>query len=182
MELIDKTPQEQKFHMQMLIDVKSILDKHKITNILAGSGLLGIVRDSNLIPWSPGVILIVFFDQIKEKNDKIISDLKEKGFKITRNFKKAKNYKIRVDKGKFNIEITGYSNHKKYYFRSSGKRIKTIPKKYLQELGYIEFQGNKFTCPQNIDGFLTHLYGNWKIVVKSKNRHDYKAKTHTRYK
>jgi phosphorylcholine metabolism protein LicD len=180
--LTDKTPDQQNFHGKMLADVKLILDKHKVTNILSGSALLGIVRDGDLIPWSPGCILIVKFSDVKLKEFKIIDDLKSAGFKIKRHYKKSSNWKIRVDKGNYNIEITGYDKQRDHYFRSSGKRIKTIPLKYLDNLTKIKSKYGKFICPKDTAGFLTHLYGDWRTVIKSEVRHSYKAETHTRYK
>lgn len=178
----DKTKTQQDFHAKMLSDCKTILDKYNIKSILSGSALLGIIRDGDLIPWSPGCILIVDFDKIKRYQNKIIPDLKEKGFKITRHFKKRSNFKIRVDKKIFNIEITGYSHKKDFWWRSSGKRIKTIPDSFFKNTTDIEFKGCIYQAPEKIDKFLTHLYGNWRKVIKSEIRHSYKAQTHTRYK
>lgn len=179
----NKNKKQQKFHAQMLADVKETLDKFNVTSILSGSALLGIVRDGDLIPWSPGCILIVKFLEVKMVENKIKANLEKKGFKIKRHFKKVNNWKIRVDKGKFNIEITGYNYQKrKFWYRSSGKRIKTIPSKFLRNLKVIEFRGVKYNCPKDTDEFLTHLYGDWKKVIKSPVRSSYKAETHTRFK
>jgi phosphorylcholine metabolism protein LicD len=182
--LIDKTPKQQIFHAKMLEDVKETLDRYNVTSILSGSALLGIIRDGDLIPWSPGVILIVYYSKVKPVENKIKADLIKKGFRLTRHYKKAKNWKIRVDKKKWNVEIVGYdlSDNSKNYYRSSGKRIKIIPAKYFCFLKEIGFKGVIYKCPEDVDGFLTHLYGDWKKPIKSENRSSYKAKTHTRYK
>ncbi len=179
---IDKNPKQQKFHADMLADCKRVLDKYKVKSILSGSALLGVIRDNDLIPWSPGCILIVDFKEVKPFEDKIKGDLLKKGFRIARHFRKPGNWKIRADKNIINIEITGYNLKNHVYSRSSGKRIKVIPSRYLKNLIEIEFKGMKYNIPVDYEKFLTHLYGNWRKVIKSEIRHSYKAKSHTRYK
>jgi len=160
-----KTKQEQKLHAKMLQIVYAILQKHKITTLLTGSALLGIYRDRELRPNCMGIVLTAFYDEIKPKENDLIRDFKKSGLKISKHFKN-RNFKIRVKKGKLNIEICGYSKAAHYYYRQLSNKKKIIPIKLLEKpYNDLIFQGIKYQTPKNIEKYLEFIYNDWKTPV-----------------
>lgn len=172
-----KTEAQQAFHSRMLSRVRDILEKNNITAILTGSALLGARREGDLLAHCPGVVLSTFYDQIKPKEDKVISELKKAGFKIEKHFIN-RNYKIRISKKGLNVEICGYSEAKKYYYRKLQNKTKIIPKKLLlPPWGSIELRGKTYKTPHNIDKYLIFTYKNWKAKMTG-TPSSYKTKKH----
>ena len=178
-EIYEKTEEEQIIHAVMLSDCYFICAKHGLNPILSGGALLGAVRDKGLISWSMGAIIIVDSDIAIKKQDEILSDLEKSGLKITRHFRRRKNWKIRADIGILNIEIVGYFRQQKFFVRDTGTRLKIIPAHFFENLTSIELHGARYSCPADCDEYLTHLYGNWKTPIKSNNAGDYRASSHT---
>ena len=176
-----KTEKQQIFHAKMLSDIRDILEKNNITAILTGSALLGARREGDLLAHCPGVVLSTFYDQIKPKENSVISDLKNAGFKIEKHFIN-RNYKIRVSKKGLNAEICGYSEAKKYYYRKIQNKTKIIPKKLLSPpWGSIELRGKLYKTPHNIEKYLRYTYKNWKVKMTG-TPSSYKTNKHMRIK
>lgn len=163
----------------MIADCRDILNSHGITAILTNAALLGAFRDGDLIPHCYGAVLTTFRNEIKPKEKKVIEDLKQKGFKIVKHFINN-NYKIRVDKGKFNIEIVAYSEDDKCYYRQLKKKRKVIPKKLLKPpYTKIKLRGEVYDAPHNIKKFLRFMYVDWTVKLGSGSApSNYKTKSH----
>jgi len=176
---IYKTEKQQIFHAKMLADVKNILDKYKIICILTNSALLGAYRDGDMIHHCPGAVLTTFYDQIKPLEFKIIDDLKKAGFKIIKHFIN-KSWKLKVGKEGLNIEIVGYQDSKKFYFRQMKKKKKVIPKKLLTApYSKIKLRGVYYIAPRNIEKFLNYLYVDWTVKLTcAMSPSSYKTKNH----
>jgi len=178
--LKDKAEQEQVSHGKMLAECKNILESNGAPAILSGSALLGAYRDGDLVPWCYGAVLSSYKNNLQKNEDKIISDLKNSGFKIARHYT-GDNYKIRVDKGKFNIEIVGYIKNKKYFFRQLNDKKKIISKKFLlPPFGEIQLRGETYKTPADIEGFLEFIYQDWKTPTRSMSPSTYKNREHMR--
>ena len=176
-----KTEAEQIFHAKMLIDADKILRANKVPSILTNSALLGIYRDGNLIPWSMGVLLSTFYCDIAPKGGILLKAFRKAGFKISK-YWTGKNYKIRLKKGKFNVEIVGYQKGVKWHYRELSNKKKVIPIQYLDPpYRKLKFHGYKFIVPRDIEGLLTFLYGNWQTPIMSKSPGAYKTKEHMRH-
>jgi hypothetical protein len=164
---IYKTEKQQIFHAKMLSDVKNILDKYNIICILTNSALLGVYRDGDMIHHCPGAVLTTFYDQIKPLEFKIIEDLKKLNFKILKHFIN-KSWKLKVGKEGLNIEIVGYQESKKFYYRQMKRKKKVIPKKLLKPpFSKIKLRGVVYNAPPNIEKFLNYLYNDWTIKLTS---------------
>lgn len=179
----NKNEIEQIKHLEMLKDVKEILDNYKIINVLSGSALLGIYRDNELRPNCLGVTYNVFYDQIKSVEDEIKKELTKSGFKIERHFIN-RNWKIRASKGRLQIEICGYSAYgTNYYYRQLKKKQKLIPRKFMDETKILEFKGIKFNVPEDIESFLEFMYNDWETPVDNQTSPtNYKTKNFMRCK
>lgn len=174
--MIIKNEQEQQFHAEMLADVKKVLDKYSVTNILTGSALLGLTRDGDMIPWCPGAVLTVFADEIEKSIVQIKKDLEGLGFVCGKySFGKTK---LRVGKKNLNIEIVAYKKNNKYYYRNVGKRIKQYPQELLMPPhSKINLRGYEFNAPKDIIGFLEYTYTEWKTPMTGPPS-AYKTKKH----
>lgn len=177
--MIEKTEKQQQEHIDMLCEIKYILDNLGIKNILTGSALLGMTRDDDLIKWCYGAVLIVFIKDVIKIQEKIIDEIKKKKYKIKKFNKSKTGWKIRADKGILNIEIAGYFKDGNYYKRISNNRERKIPIKFLENLKKIKIRNNIFLCPAETENYLTHLYDNWRVPVKSEKR-NYRSKNFIR--
>lgn len=164
-----KTKKEQQNHLNMLIEITQLLNKYNIPALLTNSALLGAYRDGELIAHSLGVVISTFYDEIKPKEKIILSELKQDGFIIQKHFIN-RNWKIRVGKGRLNVEICGYSDGGDVWYRQLKNKRKVILKKFfMKPFGKIKLSGYEFNCPQDIEGFLNYLYNDWKIKLTSKS-------------
>lgn len=163
-----KTEEEQQFHADMLRDVYKILKKNKIPVILTNGALLSAYKTGDLFPHAMGAVLSTFRDIISQKDDILIKQFIKAGFKISKHFK-GKNYKLRVKKGKFNIEIVGYTRGEKYYYRQLKNKKKIIPLKYFDKsLKKIKLRDTIYITVSDIEGFLSFIYNDWKDDLKTK--------------
>jgi phosphorylcholine metabolism protein LicD len=179
--LYEKTEDDQKKHAAMLSACNVICKKHGLKPILSGSALLGIVRDGDMVPWSMGAVLIVDSEKAIKVDDKIINDLRAHGLKIKRYFREKENWKIRADAGKFNVEITGYYRLGDNYVRNTGTRYKIIPAHFFDgPLLDMDLRGTRYKTPWNLDGYLSHLYADWRTPNKSRHAGDFRNPEHAR--
>ena len=180
MELKDKTQQQQQEHAEFLHAVKNIIGSEGLTALLTGSALLGAHRDKDLIPWCWGAVLTVFTSELTDvKKENLIKKLKDSGYKIKKYYSMLKNFKIRIDKGPYNIEITGYNYRPGQFYRTLKRKEKVIPENLLlPPYSKIRVRGYKFTCPHCIESFLSFIYLDWKTVIRSARPAEYKSKLH----
>lgn len=178
--MTNKTEAEQIQHEKMLQEVKIILDKLKIKNVLTGSALLGFYRDGCLRPNCLGVLLTCAYNDVKPKENKITNRLVYAGFKIERHYKNE-NWKIRASKGRLQVEIVGYSFDGNIYYRKLKNKIKYFRKDFFDDVKEIEFNNFKYIVPNNIIEFLEYCYKDWKTPVnKECSPSNYKSENHMR--
>lgn len=65
-----------------LIDIKAILDKHKITFWLDSGSLLGVVRDGKMIEWDDDIDIATLTHSISTKIETISKELYAKGYNV----------------------------------------------------------------------------------------------------
>ena len=172
-----KTKKEHKQHLRMLIKCRDILNRNGVTPILTGSALLGARRGEGMVKDCMGAVLSTYYDEIKPKEKKIIKQLKKAGFKLRKRFVN-RNYKLRFDYGRINIEIIGYSYNGKYYYRKLSNKIKIVPKKFFTKpLSHIKIGTHGFLAPRNINEYLSFVYTNWRVKMTG-HPSSYKTKRH----
>lgn len=168
-------------HAKMLHAARNVLNKNGVLCLLTNSALLGAYRDEEMIPHAMGAVLTTFYNEIKPKSERIINELKEAGFKIQKHFVN-RNFKIRLARGRLNIEIVGYSlsENGKYYYRKLRKKKKVIPAKYLKKpYSKIKLYNYEFLAPGDIESFLSFMYVDWRMKLTKKcSPSKYKTKNH----
>ena len=175
MSLWDKTEDQQKQHAKMLDDCIKVLNNHNIYHYVSGSALIGYEREGDFIKWCPGIVLNVRTSQISIKQESIIKGLMENGFEIKRHFKGSRNWKIRIDKGLLNIEITGYFRNGENYYRKQGRIYKNIPAKLFDSIIKSQIRGVNIMIPEKHIEMLDHMYIDWRSPIRSKKHKKYKS-------
>ena len=65
-----------------------------------------------------------------------------------------------------------YSKKKDIFWRTD----LSIPSKFLLNLSKFNFLDRQFNCPNNVEEFLTFIYGNWKKPLRTSNKKVYLTK------
>lgn len=174
-----KNEAEQQFHAKMLYDAYKILKKNNIPAILTNGALLSAYKIGDLFPHSMGAVLSTFRDVIIQKDKILIKSFQKQGFKISKHFI-GLNYKLKIKKGKFNIEICGYTRGKDYYYRQLKNKKKVIPIKYLNPpYRKIKIRDYVFITTKYIEELLSFMYNDWKADLKSQSTPSgYKSNRH----
>ena len=168
----------------LLLDVAKSLDILSVNYWLEGGTLLGIKRESRLLPWDNDLDLSINSSEVSKIDDLIIN-LKSKNLRVrVRKFKKTTEFfnsgdiriiKIRnkrffnLLKGSVCLEIfVKYPEKEKTYWMI-GNTTKNVPSKYYAKLQSIKFKDYLFSIPMLTEEYLTYRYGDWKKPVKEWN-------------
>ncbi len=172
----------------LLFEVVDLLEKNDINYHLEGGTLLGLVRDTQLLPWDYDVDLS-FFPDDAEKFLTVSNSLFFKGYKVVKRrfkrdvfiFKKGDNRLLKVKpvllsvvkemipffrKIYVNLDIfVKYIDNAKVYWQAKEK-IMCVDKKYYASYETIEYLGRTFRVPNHYKEYLTEKYGDWSVPVK----------------
>jgi phosphorylcholine metabolism protein LicD len=168
----------------LLLDVVKSLDDLSVQYWLEGGTLLGIKRESRLLPWDNDLDLSINNSEL-DKIDNLIVDLKSKKLRVrVRKFNKASEFfnngdiriiKIRnkrffnLLKGKVCLEIfVKYPKQNNSYWMI-GNTTKNVPLKFYTKFKSIKFKDYSFSIPLLTEEYLTYRYGDWKKPVKEWN-------------
>jgi len=162
------------------------MEKAEIPYILEAGTLLGIIREGRLLPWDDDVDLTIT-KQNEKKLLAIIPRIRLLGYKVSvKKYKKELKYfsrsEIRIIKVKhltfpfFKTDVVLDIFVKKLigddYFWTVGVKkpvLKSVPKRFYEELTEIEFNKKHFIVPKDYKGYLTEHYGDWRTPVKTWN-------------
>lgn len=171
---------------KLLITVTQILNKHNIPYWLEGGTLLGIVRENRLLPWDNDVDISLRKTDEK-KLLKILYKLWFRGYRVSVKYYeksvlpfnqkqvrivKITNRKYFFIKGDARLDVFLKLKKDNQYFWTVGVKqpvLKSVPAKFNDNLNWLEFNGNKMMVPDDLDGYLTYRYGDWKTPVKEYN-------------
>ena len=168
----------------LLLDVAKSLDILSVKYWLEGGTLLGIKRESRLLPWDNDLDLSINSSEVS-KIDDLIMNLKSKNLRVrVRKFDNTTEFfnkgdiriiKIRnkrffnLLKGSVCLEIFVKYPKKENTYWMIGNTIKNVPSKYYAKLQSIKFKDYLFSIPMLTEEYLTYRYGDWKKVVKEWN-------------
>jgi len=140
-----------------LLDFKKVMEKHGIVFGLWFGTLLGAVREKNFIEYDEDIDIFVL-NEDRQKVLNALFDLEKIGLKVARyNEKKGLLSIIRDDEY---IDI--YFYRKVLNTRRMG--INTLEAKYLEHMDTLDFLGDVFPVPANVEEVLTVLYGeDWRV-------------------
>ena len=173
-----RTKEELQIRKYEFLKICEILNKLNINYFLQTGILLGAIRENDFIPWDWDVELSVLSDEVTEKFDLLIEEIKTSGFTIEKYYKELPTLKIDFV-GKLPKETTGYTikgwNHdkiKNIFWRRTYK----IPDHFLLNMKKIYFFEKYHFAPHPPEKFLEYLYGNWKKPLKTSNKLVYMRK------
>ena len=176
----DRTDDELNIRKKEFLKICDVLTSLKINFFLNSGILLGAIRDNDFIKWDWDIEISVFSYEFFPKIDLICLTLEKSGFKITRIIRNKNNLKIDFigicpsDVTSYTIYGWKYSKLRDVYWR---KEL-SIPSKFLNKLSKFNFLGQQFNCPSYIEEYLTFVYGNWKIPLRTSNKKVYLTKNY----
>ena len=134
-----------------LFDLADVLQKRGLRYGLIYGTLLGAVRDGDFIEWDEDVDLFVL-DEDREALLSSLRDIASKGLLVVR----YDNDLLSVMRDDDYIDM--------YFFRKSLFRTRicgshSLPARYFNNLGAIEFLGRKMPCLDHVEDFLEFAYG-----------------------
>ncbi len=178
--LVIRTAEEKKIQGEVIGEVRDILAGKGIFPVLNTGTVLGIFREGDFIDWDWDTEFFLLYEQVKDMQEELQEELVESGFEIKMVRYEKRNWKIRASKKHWNVELCAWSIEGRYYIRkmNGGRSIYAIPVNYFDNLDGIEFYGKRYYVPKEYDGFLTHLYGDWRKPRKTKKRRKYCASTY----
>ena len=150
------------------------LDGHKYW--ITSGNLLGIYRDKKLIDYDTdidvGLLVENNVENLLKKIESIVLSLVQEGFYLIRTVVyKDQPMQIAFMDGDndviFDIYLFYEDGDVAYNYNPEGYILK--PMKFIEELGEIEFEGDKFPIPGNIEEYLVWRFGeNWKTPTGKK--------------
>lgn len=169
--------------LKMLKDITDVLDKNGISYWLEGGTLLGIVRESRLLPWDNDLDLSIteenYYDILN-----IFDEIKKLGYRVKARefekddepFKKGIKRLIKVKNKKFfffpgDVALDIFIKFKKdeQYFWQVGGKKKSVPSYFYEELIKYKFNDKEYLVPKEYKDYLTFRYGDWQTPVKDWN-------------
>jgi len=168
----------------LLLDVAKSLNILSVNYWLEGGTLLGIKRESRLLPWDNDLDLSINSSEVSKIDDLIIN-LKSKNLRVrVRKFDSTSEFFNRGDiriikirnkrffnllKGSVCLEIFVKYPKKENTYWMIGNTTKNVPSKYYAKQQTIKFKDYLFSIPMLTEEYLTYRYGDWKKPVKEWN-------------
>lgn len=165
-----ENPQVVKKAVRLMNKITEALDD--IPHFYTFGTLLGIVRDSRLIPWDDDIDVAIFSTDVKRIEQALLNYCEEfeKLFDIqlyTRIYSTGKPASITLDLLENNKKIFHVNFDCMY---EDGEIIKQelndTPKHFFEEYTNFEFEGNQLPVPKNYEAYLDYSYGDWHIVKR----------------
>lgn len=166
--VVETEPFNLKARETVLREVHRILTDLKIRFWLTGGSLLGAIRDHDFIPWDDDVDLDMLEEEFSNEMFRIRERLIAENFVVrltaTRDYPKMSFFKAGQKIALGALKKDGPWRKRPRYRYSA---------KFFETYQSILFKGCKFQVPSPPEDFLTEVYGNWKVVVKSDVDTDY---------
>lgn len=151
--------------------VADILEDLKIKYYLDSGTLLGAYRDQSLIKYDHDIDIRIMPDSFPESEmGNLVHRLWDAGFYvITHNYGKRAEL-ICVNRDKVMLDLKFAFRDKQYQwiycweepYSIKAPRVHVYPRKFFRHMGEIELYGRKYPCPEPIEEYLAHHYGDWR--------------------
>lgn len=158
-------------------EVSDLFTSLGIKHCLSHGTILGVRRDGDTIPWDDDVDLAVFsVDRPKMREAR--TKLREMGYYVPDEGDPKKPidpkgnmpyYDFTAIKDGEKVECWTFDKINNFYVYDPVREGLAIPVEHFDTLSEIEWRGVKFPAPNNVDGFLTKMYGpTWRTPDKTK--------------
>tara|TARA_A100001011_G_C13996817_1_gene709651 strand:+ start:130 stop:777 length:648 start_codon:yes stop_codon:yes gene_type:complete len=176
-----RTAKELEVRKYEFLKICNLLDKLEIRYFLQGGVLLGAIRHNGFIPWDWDAELSVFSDEVNEKMDLLIKEIKTSGFVIEYYSKELS--KLKIDfVGELPRDVTRYTimgwNHnkkEKIFWRKQYK----IPDHFLINMKKIKLFDKNHFAHYPPEKYLEYQYGDWKKPLQTSNKYIYMRKEYS---
>ena len=176
-----RTAKELEVRKYEFLKICNLLDKLEIRYFLQGGVLLGAIRHNGFIPWDWDAELSVFSDEVNEKMDLLIKEIKTSGFVIEYYSKELS--KLKIDfVGELPRDVTRYTimgwNHnkkEKIFWRKQYK----IPDHFLINMKKIKLFDKYHFAHYPPEKYLEYQYGDWKKPLQTSNKYIYMRKEYS---
>lgn len=164
---------------KMLRDITEVLASEKIPYVLEGGTLLGIVRESRLLPWDTDMDLTITRCYAKTLLA-IRWKFWLKGYRArvrlhkedTPHFKKGSPRLLVIQTRRFlffkkdrlmDIFIKDLIDDRYFWMVEEKKKVlKSTPRHYYENIAQHEFKGRMYNIPRDYDAYLQSRYGEWR--------------------
>lgn len=167
---------------RMLLDTANALNAAGINYFLDAGGLLGLVRDGDLIPWDDDLDLSMPVTELTAFR-KHYGKLRLRGWRITEDslmpadgpaWQKGDPRSIKIrnrnivffGRGRMVMDVTLTYPKGDYYWRGAMGKVWRIPRHFYDQHGHIKFAETAIRIPHRVEDYLTFLYGDWRIPNK----------------
>lgn len=163
---------------RMLNDTATILNAAGIRYFLDAGGLLGIVREGDLIPWDHDLDLLMPASEL-QKLQKTFLRFRMRGWRVStdstmpadgpgwkqgdlRCIKIRNRNAIFFGRGRMVMDVSMLYEADGYYWRCAMGKMWRIPKKYCDRSRTLDFGGQQIQVPDYTEDYLQFIYGDWK--------------------
>lgn len=147
-------------------DAKEVFDKHGLKFFAFCGTALGAVRDNDFIAWDYDIDLASIFPFSDENKQKVIADLRAKGFDVTLRHP-APNGNLFFERGvKSDLYWMSRIEDDFIYHFESGKQAIKIPAKYLNFFKEYKLGDSTVLVPNPPGQYLAATYDNDYLTVK----------------
>jgi hypothetical protein len=158
---------------------KAAFDQVKIPWVIMGGIVLGYARYNDIMAWDTDVDAGVFIEITEAQRQQLLKALREKGFRLHGN---KKDFIYGTRKTSFNLWF--FHKNGNYYeaFPKSTPGIKFLEKAvWYDEPQIVDFLGDKYPMPNNMDDYLVCQYGkDWETNIIKNHEQYYLEKRGTR--
>jgi len=178
----------------LMLDIANLFNENSISYHIDHGTLLGLIRDGKILPWDIDIDFAIPFeekDRVLEVLDNYLINYKNK-YSSTNNWeyfivegivdlKKDTHtplYITIINKEDHKENNIGLDLHIKYTFEQDlcwviAQRRLTVTKNLCFPTKKFKFKNTILKIPNNADGYMRELYGNWEVPDKSWNYNKY---------
>ena len=151
----------------MLFEVDNVLKSLGLKYWLTMGTALGLVRDSQFIPWDDDIDIDIYSEVLIPRFDVLIHKLAEAGY-VCRYVHRGNTSKVSAYKNNFKISIG------MLYLDGELRRSKLakFPKRFFENSIEYALDGRLFNIPAPTDEYLSLIYKDWKTPIRSDNERD----------
>jgi len=163
---------------RMLIDTTEFLNQSQINYYFDAGGLLGLIRDGDLIPWDNDLDMLMLSSEYDKFCTDIIPKLKQRNWRVytykmvkdgpgwekgdAKGFKIFNNFFLNMGRGRIVMDITMIYPKDEFFYRKAMGRIWKLPAIHLKKNSTFNYQGHTIRIPDHVEDYLTYLYGDWR--------------------
>lgn len=142
-----------------LVEIKACMDACGVDFMLDSGTLLGAVREKNFIRWDGDVDLSVWAERAAPHVEQIVDSFRSAGFEVDQIIPSEKDFFVNMRKYGACYHLLGYRLEGTYRVYDTVR----VPARCFEETALLDFLGHSYLAPSPPEGYLTWLYGDWRV-------------------